>query len=314
MADAHDNRDATDWLIRLQDEPDDGDLRREFETWHGASSDHAAAWAEVAQAYELIGEATRPIVVVLQPRHAPRQRIRLGLGLAAAALAAAVAVFWLPDLMLRARADYATATGEWRTVRLADGSSVTLGPHSAIDADLTGADRRLRLLAGRAFFEVVHDPARPFTVEAHGVRTTVLGTGFDVELGPDDASVAVEHGIVRVDYPAAANPVSRRLWAGDWVRIGWDGAAIDGSEAPEQVASWRDGHLVVDDQPVSTVVEALRASYSGLILVTGGALDGKRVTGVYDLHAPAAALDALAQAHHAHVTHLAPWLMVLSGD
>jgi transmembrane sensor len=301
MVDERTSREAIDWLIRLQEEPGDKALLRRFETWRGADAAHAAAWAEIAQTDALIAAAGA------KPRAGTgTYRFAAGLGLA---IAASIALLSFSGLPLRLCADYATATGQWRTVRLADGSAVELGPQSALDVDLSASGRHVKLLAGRAFFEVAHDPAKPFTVDAHGVRTTVLGTGFDVALDAADAAVAVEHGTVQVDSAATS---SRRLQAGDWVRIAWNGEAVDGSEAPGEVGAWRDGRLVVHDQSVASVVETLRTSYEGFILVRDGALAAKRVTGVYDLRNPAAALQALAEAHGGRVYRLTPWLMVLA--
>lgn len=309
MSEERTHREATDWLIRLQEDPGDARLCRQFDVWHAASPGNARAWAEVSDAYDLIGQAATPVVMAMPVRRRSR---RAGIA-AVAALAAAILLWCLPSLTVAMRADYATAAGEWRSVRLADGSTVELGPSSALDVDFSGAERRTRLLTGRAFFEVTHDPAHPFMVDAQGLRTTVLGTGFDVELTARTATVAVEHGVVQVDYPGTV-PVSRRLRAGDWVEVAWTGAAVDGTTAADQVATWRDGQLIVQDQPVSAVVEALRASFPGLILVADGALEQQRVTGVYDLHAPVEALRALAEAHGAQVHRISPWLLVLSPE
>ena len=82
-----------------------------------------------------------------------------------------------------------TATGESRTVTLADGSQVNLSGGSAIGVDITSEERRVRLLSGEAFFDVAHDAARPFTVEAGEARIVVLGTAFDVALDPSATTV-----------------------------------------------------------------------------------------------------------------------------
>ena len=58
-----------------------------------------------------------------------------------------------------------TRAGQIDTVRLADGSTVVLGPESrlALGEGFGRQSRELRL-EGQAFFEVVHDDARPFLV------------------------------------------------------------------------------------------------------------------------------------------------------
>ncbi len=305
---------ATDWLIALQDDPGDDDLRARFQTWLAAAPAHAAAWQEASAVYGLIGQAA--------PRYAerwaaPRPRRRLVRPLAVAvglALAACLAIAILvPGLATRLRADEATATAETRLLRLADGSTVQLGPDSALDVAFAAGERRVRLLRGQAFFEVQPDAARPFRVETGAIETTVLGTAFDVRRGTEGAEIAVRQGVVAVAGGAAAPPVSERLTAGDWLRVTWTGRVTRGRAGPDQVAAWLQGHLIVRDRSVAEVVDDLRRYYPGIIVLADNALASRRLTGAYNLADPAAALQAMAQAHGAEVHRLSPWLMVVTG-
>ncbi len=304
---------ATAWLIRLQEEPDDRTLRAQFEAWRAASQAHASAWSEVAQSFALIGEAmsasdakdgTQPL-----PLRRPVSR-RAFTAAAALALAACLALVFLPGLVLRLDADYATASGEWREVKLADGSVVDLAPQSAIKVVLAGDRRFVSLLAGQAFFEVMADATRPFQVDADGVRTTVLGTAFDIRLERRSTEVAVRHGMVRVDDARS----SRTLQAGDWVRVASSGQVVSGRENPGEIGAWRQGQLVAHDRPISQVVDALRPYFDGMIVVTNDALGHRRVTGVYTLRDPIEALQAVGRAHDGiTVTRVLPWLVIVSG-
>lgn len=311
------SREATGWFLLLTEEPDDPATRRRFEAWRAASQAHATAWEETARVYGMIGEGQpahaahwRPLLAERQVRAPRRRRHRLSALAAVATLLVAMA----PDIAMRLQADYvtATATAETRAIDLPDGSTVQLAPGSAISIAFDGGARDVRLLAGEAFFDVVPNPARPFHVVAEGVRTTVLGTAFDVRLADDGAAVMVSHGRVRVEYGNQARTVSETLKAGDWVRVPLGKDATRGTMPPEQVAEWRGGLIVARDRRVTDIVEELRRSYGGLILVTGDALVGKRVTGVYNPADPVAALTALAEAHGARVRRLSPWLLILS--
>ncbi len=55
---------------------------------------------------------------------------------------------------------------ELRSLTLEDGTQVRLGPESALGVDFTAGERRVRLLKGEAFFDVVPNAARPFRVAA----------------------------------------------------------------------------------------------------------------------------------------------------
>jgi transmembrane sensor len=296
---------ATRWLILLQEQPDDRALEDAFRAWLAASPGHAAAWAETRALGDLIAQS--PPRHADRWRHKPRRARTMVAAAAALAVAAAIAIALVPSLLLRVTADYATGTAQLRAVKLPDGSIAQLAPDSAIDVDYAGSRRGVRLLAGAAFFEVERDTARPFTVLADGVETTVLGTAFDVRLAGDGAIVAVQRGAVRVDRVGH----SEQLGPGDWIRAAASGTAR-GMAPPDEAGAWMRGELVARDQPVAEVVEELRAYFHGAILVTDDALAAERITGLYSLGDPAQTLRAIAMTHGATVRQISPWLLVLS--
>lgn len=86
---------------------------------------------------------------------------------------------FLPEPTLQS---FATAAGQRVTLTLAGGSRVLLGPESELRFPehwswpwSPGREREVHL-DGIAYFDVVHDPRRPFVVNADGGVTRVLGT------------------------------------------------------------------------------------------------------------------------------------------
>lgn len=329
---------ALEWIVTLQEAPEDAEARARFEQWRAASPANAAAWEESARIYEAIGETnpihserwerltgqrkpapTHPVAAFrkhrVQRSTAMPAKRRNGRRLVKAALPAAVAailaVLAAPELALRWQADAMAGTGELRELTLADGSHASLSPGSAIRIDYSNDERRITLLRGQAWFEV-HDDARPFRVAARDVEATDIGTAFEVGLAGDDIHVAVGHGIVRVDDTKTARVISKRLTAGQSVSIDPGGNIRRDTASPELIGAWRDGQLAVQDKPMSDVVEALRPWYGGMIVVRSNALADRHVTGVYDLHDPAGAMEALTKAYGGSVTRLTPWLIILS--
>jgi transmembrane sensor len=325
-------RRASEWLTALREQPDDAALRQRFDAWLSADPANAADWAEIARTYEVMGRtpprhrdqwaawaakrgAPRwlPDVAIPVQTAPPNWRRRTAMGLAAAAVAASLILMVLPGVQRRLTADHVTATAEIRTVHLADGSTVQLGPESAIDVAYAGNERSVRLLQGDAFFEVVPDFDRPFRVRANFVDATVLGTAFEVRLDDRGADVAVRRGAVRVDSHEEVPPVSERLEAGDWIRMAWSGEVTRGAQPPAQIAAWLQGRLIVRDRPVGEVVDALRPYYRGIVILRGDTLPRQPLTGVYDLSDPVGALKAVASAQGAEAYQLSPWVFVISG-
>ncbi len=129
-----------------------------------------------------------------------------------------------------------------RSLRFRDGSVATpLTGESRLSAQEDVPGRTLVQLAeGGARFDVVHDPARIFRVDAGDAAVEVLGTRFTVERLGDSGRrvrVAVEHGRVRV------------LWDGGYAELS-DGQS---DEFPQQREAPR-GHLPQrrHDRPVNS--------------------------------------------------------------
>ncbi|MBC7828733.1 MAG: FecR domain-containing protein [Chitinophagaceae bacterium] len=92
-------------------------------------------------------------------------------------------------------------SGKVQLVRLPDSSKVWLNASTTLRY-LTRfkADREV-ILDGEAYFEVTHDANHPFKVDAGGIKTTVLGTSFDIKAykSGTQTSVSVISGKVRVE-------------------------------------------------------------------------------------------------------------------
>ncbi|MTJ83599.1 MAG: DUF4880 domain-containing protein [Telmatospirillum sp.] len=304
-------RQALDWRRRLSEMPGQSLLRDDFERWLAAHPANRAAYAELTRIWHLSGGLTpagsspSPI-----PAGGAGRRPRKGPGrlVAPAAVAACLLLAALSGSGLAPGADYRTPTARPETVSLADGSTVHLDAASAIDVDLDGPGRTVALRNGQAFFEVAPDPSRPFRVSAGPVSVTVVGTAFDLRRDDSDVMVAVRSGSVLV----AADGREARLGPGDQVTIDdrtgqWARRSVD----PALVAVWRDGRLAVDGVPVAEVVEEVRRYFPGIIVLRDDDLAERRVTGVYDLADPVAALRAVLHPHGGRVQGW-PWLLILS--
>lgn len=82
---------------------------------------------------------------------------------------------------------------------LPDDSIVELKEGAQIDVDYSGAFRRVMLRQGEAHFQVAKNKARPFIVEAAGVKVRAVGTAFSVQLDPlKQVEVLVTEGQVQV--------------------------------------------------------------------------------------------------------------------
>ncbi len=98
-----------------------------------------------------------------------------------------------------------TNIGNHRDVKLSDGSIVNLNTNSKIEIDYNNHRRKVRLLKGEAFFQVVHYPDRPFIVYAGEKSIRAVGTAFIVKLQPKSFEVTVTEGRIELTQTATIN-------------------------------------------------------------------------------------------------------------
>ena len=235
-----------------------------------------------------IDEVTQDYRRLLQER---RSKWRLTLGMAAGLLLAVGAglTYFSPwsgpdDGHLQ---KYFTRVGEQRTIALEDGSVVTLNTAGQLVVDYTGQARRILLDRGEAFFEVVRDSRRPFTVDLGVGSVTALGTAFNIRKHRERIQVAVIEGTVALhesaeEVPVSAPPLSasgemvvisapleHRLKAG-WVAdldLAGKKLAAFRPESMEPYVGWRNGILSFAREPLYQVIQELNRYSRRKILI-----------------------------------------------
>ena len=94
-----------------------------------------------------------------------------------------------------------TTTNEHQKITLPDGSTVVLNNSSAITyPSVFAATKREIHLSGEGYFDISHDDKKSFTVFTEKIKTTVLGTAFNIKAykNEEDITVTVTRGKVSV--------------------------------------------------------------------------------------------------------------------
>ena len=175
----------------------------------------------------------------------------------------------------------ATARGEREEIRLADGSLVTLAPYSRLIVLSMARDAREVRLEGEAYFDVVHDERRPFTVRAHNTTVKDVGTRFAVRAYAGDTlvRVVVTHGQVRVTPDFAADSSGRLLDPRMIARVNSAGAiAVERNADTTRYVAFKRGQIVFVGTPLSDVARELERWYDIQIRLADPAMGSRRVT------------------------------------
>jgi transmembrane sensor len=261
------NEEAARWFARMRG-PDAEHSGAAFEEWLSRSGLHREAYNRVAEVFAL-GKSLK--AAETPARSSASRRPVLAMSLLATCLAA-VAGFVLLAPQPGARlpspeqgrprvADngphFVVQPGDVRTLRLMDGSVVTLDSGAVLDVRFDGIRRSLDLRAGRARFDVAHE-RRPFVVEAGGSWVTARGTMFDVSvLDGRMLKVALYRGTVDVlSRSSNSAPMSTtRLEAGRQLAFGTSSGPAAVPISRHQI-DWPQAFVDYDHAPLATVVEA----------------------------------------------------------
>lgn len=294
---------ALAWLSRLHDQPGSGD-RATFSRWLLADPAHTEAYAQAQLLWERCegpaGTLAKEDAGALQgyldamdnARAGSRRRLVSALAMAAClVLTLGVTAGWQPTHWLQdIGADYVSATGEVRTITLADQSQLTLDAGSAIAVDFSHGQRHVQVRRGAVFFSVTHT-GEPFVVEAQGGETRVLGTRFEVRVQPAGAQVTVLSG--RVGISPDRGPTQQILSAGQQVEYAQGSVAGVHPVDSEAQLAWRSGWLNYYQMPLAEVVKDLGRYYPGRIVLLNSELGARKVSGSFPSGDPQAVLDSL---------------------
>lgn len=298
---------AIAWQLSLDSGDGSAIEREEFAKWHAAAEEHARAWRQLGMLDQRFSVASGPArSALLQSRESIRRRVRkLGSGLASVVLVCGLALFvgerylplgyWL--------ADQRTATGEQRTLRLADGTVINLNTHSALDVHFDEKQRRIILLEGEILIETGHNDARPFIVETREGSMRALGTRFLVKREEQGTRLSVLKSAVAA-HPQSS-PDEQILGEGQQVLMRRDGlgpllALNSGADA------WTRGMLVVENARLGDLINELGRYRRGHLAVAPEVAD-LRITGSFPLHDTDLALTALLPTLPVQIEQHTPW-------
>lgn len=305
---------AAEWIVRLtaDDEFERASARAGFDAWKRADPGHAEMAARLeAFVGQVQGVRASPAGA---PRFAhaglnavfegDRQRARSRRGKRIGATLAMVFALSMPTwLALQAyppsylAADLRTATRQWATHVLADGSRITLNGASAVNLRYDDRQRTVELVQGEILVDVAKDALRPFRVDTRHGSIRALGTRFVVKHDADATVLDMLESRVSVQTAAQRQARSSEgivVGAGQRLRLTAQGIdPIDGIDAGAIADAWTQHQLVVNNRPLPEVLDQLARHRPGRIQYDRAQIEHIRVSGVLPLDDTERALQLL---------------------
>lgn len=270
---------AATWYVQLKDTTATEHDRQHWQQWLDSDERHQQAWQQMQtlqhRLQHIPGELAAPTLQHLAAQR--RQTIKLLTVLLATGAASWAGYEVLPWRGLTA--DYHTAAGERQRITLVDGGTLDINTRTRVDVRYNTDLRLLRLHAGEILIQTAPDAAnRPFEVHSpHGI-VRALGTRFSVASDEIATRVIVFQDTVQITI---AGTTPTRLHAGEQM-IFTKASFNPVTTMPADADAWINGKLIVNDTPLSSLVEQL-APYRPGYLLCDPAIADLRVSGTFRL-------------------------------
>ncbi len=163
--------------------------------------------------------------------------------------------------------------------QLSDGTEVNLnyGSRLKYPREFIGNTRDIELI-GEAYFNVTHNPEKPFTVQAGALSVKVLGTEFNVQSYPDNEfiSTTLVNGKVALEKIVLGE---KNISLGTMIpgqHVSYNSISDEISSTQGNIAkyiAWKDGKLIFDNEPISEVAKKLSRMFNVDIEVDKNVMD-----------------------------------------
>ncbi|MGC4011288.1 MAG: FecR domain-containing protein [Pseudomonas sp.] len=292
-------RQAAHWLMLMHGSELDSRQQQACHHWRAADPEHERAWQRVQRVQERLGVLPRELAMGTLNRDRRQAMKKL---LVLAALLPAGYLGYRQQPWTRWTADYRTAVGERRHVRLVDGSQLDLNTDTRVDLDFNPQQRLIRLLRGEILIESGADSAspvhRPLRVATEQGLLQALGTRFRVRQLDGFTQLQVVQGKVLVRPRQGAE---RIVEAGQ--QVIFSALAVEPPRATRSDSlMWTQGQLVADNQPLGDFLRELGRYRNGWLRCDDEAAR-LRISGGFQLDNTDAILAALPATLPVNVTY-----------
>lgn len=276
---------AIAWLLRLRDAPADAQSRRAFAAWLAADPAHQTAYRQVQAQWDWMEPLKQQSFPARDAALRYRPTARQSFGRKSLIYGAAATVFlgvglaiFSPQGWYGFPHSYNTAKGQRQVVALSDGSELELNTDTEVRVHFNHAQRHVDLIRGEAFFKVIHNADRPFSVQAGNLSVRDIGTAFDVYKQADQVSVAVQEGVVEM----SSQGESHELTAGQQLAYSDDKRFVPATANDIAAATaWRQGQLIFNGRRLVEVLAEIGRYHDMQIRLPDPKLAELRVNGSF---------------------------------
>jgi ferric-dicitrate binding protein FerR (iron transport regulator) len=176
--------------------------------------------------------------------------------------------------------EYSSEKGSVSKIHLGDGSTIWLSSGTKLMVDKRDGETTARL-DGEAYFDLVADPDRKFTVDLGQFKVRDIGTIFNIRAYESEQTISTTLVEGRIDLIQHSGESFLTVKPGELVSYDKSNKKIVvNQQDPSIVTAWTEGKFVFIDQPLSEICKELENWYNIEIQITDPKLANTRYTSV----------------------------------
>ena len=171
-------------------------------------------------------------------------------------------------------------------ITLLDGTRITLNAGSKLSYPTKfGKKKREVQLEGEAYFEVSHNPQKPFVVKSGELITTVFGTKFNIKAYPEENNIKVALVNGKVKVTNSGNVKQKEVFLKPQQQVVYNkNSKIEKVVKfdTRKTIGWRNNVLVFENENLKDVFTILERTFGIKIEIKNELLKNKRISANFE--------------------------------
>lgn len=177
---------------------------------------------------------------------------------------------------------FKTAATEQQNFILPDGTKIFLNANTEVNYSKSNfqKSRKLELVKGECFLNVVHNPDEPFSIHYKDLAVTDVGTSFNVKVAHDQIDISVNTGQVKLNIKGAETETILNAGEAGYYQI-VDKTVRKVKFQDPNYKAYTDRNIYFNNTSLPEVVKTLESVYHKKIVIQSSDLKTRKFTGEF---------------------------------
>ncbi|MEI7831123.1 MAG: FecR domain-containing protein [Prolixibacteraceae bacterium] len=177
--------------------------------------------------------------------------------------------------------EYSSEKGSVSKVMLEDGSAIWLSSASSVKLEKRENGEMMASMSGEAYFDMVPDPGRKFSVAMGSFKVKDIGTKFNIRAYKDEPGVYTSLVDGKIEFLSKSDQKLLSLNPGEYMQFNNQSMKMTVSEQDPTIATaWKDGKFVFIDKTLEEICHELENWYNVKIVIENKTLAATKYTSV----------------------------------